>query len=62
MVLKDFQIVVSELEQIKPLYFQLDKDEKSNYAMELFQVHPYDFLIKPIDKEKIHRILVEVES
>lgn len=30
---------------------------KSNYAMELFQVHPYDFLIKPIDKEKTHRIL-----
>jgi DNA-binding LytR/AlgR family response regulator len=26
---------------------------KTNYAMELFKVHPYDFIVKPIDREKI---------
>ncbi len=26
---------------------------KTNYAMELFKIHPYDFIIKPIDKEKV---------
>ncbi|MDO5383203.1 MAG: LytTR family DNA-binding domain-containing protein [Eubacteriales bacterium] len=26
---------------------------KTSYAMDLFKVHPYDFLIKPIDKEKV---------
>ena len=26
---------------------------KTNYAMELFKIHPYDFIIKPMDKEKV---------
>jgi DNA-binding LytR/AlgR family response regulator len=26
---------------------------KTSYAMELFRTHPYDFLIKPLDKEKV---------
>jgi DNA-binding LytR/AlgR family response regulator len=26
---------------------------KTSYAMELFKTHPYDFLIKPLDKEKV---------
>ena len=26
---------------------------KTNYAMELFKIHPYDFIIKPIDKDAI---------
>ncbi len=30
---------------------------KTNYAMELFQVHPYDFLVKPISKELVHSII-----
>ncbi len=35
---------------------------KSNYAMELFQVHPYDFLIKPINKDRIHGLLEQLMS
>ena len=30
---------------------------KTNYAMELFQVHPYDFLVKPIEKEIVFNTL-----
>lgn len=30
---------------------------KSSYAMELFQVQPLDFLVKPLDKNKIHRVI-----
>lgn len=30
---------------------------KTNYAMELFQVHPYDFLVKPILKQKVTMLL-----
>lgn len=26
---------------------------KTNYAMELFKVHPYDFIVKPIDRDKV---------
>ena len=26
---------------------------KTNYAMELFKVHPYDFIVKPIDEKKV---------
>lgn len=26
---------------------------KTNYAMDLFKVHPYDFMVKPIDKDKM---------
>lgn len=26
---------------------------KTSYAMELFKIHPYDFLLKPIDSEKV---------
>jgi DNA-binding LytR/AlgR family response regulator len=26
---------------------------KTNYAMELFKVHPYDFMVKPIEQEKV---------
>lgn len=29
---------------------------KTNYAMELFKIHPYDFIIKPIDKERLLRM------
>ncbi len=35
---------------------------KTNYAMELFQVHPYDFLIKPINynmvSDMFHKLLI----
>lgn len=30
---------------------------KKNYAMELFQVHPHDFLVKPIETQKLNRAL-----
>ena len=30
---------------------------KTNYAMELFKIHPYDFLVKPIDKDRIIEII-----
>lgn len=30
---------------------------KTSYALELFQVHPYDFLVKPIIKEKINTLI-----
>lgn len=30
---------------------------KMNYAMELFQVHPYDFLIKPVEQGKVNELL-----
>lgn len=33
---------------------------KTGYALELFQVHPYDFLIKPINYEAISRILAKL--
>ncbi len=26
---------------------------KTNYAMELFKVHPYDFIVKPLNREKV---------
>lgn len=26
---------------------------KTNYAMELFKIHPYDFMVKPINKDKL---------
>lgn len=26
---------------------------KTNYAMELFKVHPYDFIVKPIERDKV---------
>jgi DNA-binding LytR/AlgR family response regulator len=31
---------------------------KSSYAMELFQIHPLDFLIKPLTKEKITNTII----
>ena len=30
---------------------------KTNYAMELFQIHPYDFLVKPIKKDIVFNTL-----
>lgn len=33
---------------------------RSNYAMELFQVHPYDFLIKPVTQDNIDRLLTKL--
>ena len=33
---------------------------KTNYAMELFQIHPYDFLVKPIKTMEIFKTLMEV--
>lgn len=30
---------------------------KTNYALELFKIHPYDFLIKPLQKESIWKTL-----
>lgn len=32
---------------------------KENYAMELFQVRPLDFMIKPVRYEKIYKVLFE---
>lgn len=26
---------------------------KTNYAMELFKIHPYDFMVKPIDRDRL---------
>ena len=26
---------------------------KTNYAMELFKIHPYDFIVKPIDRDRV---------
>lgn len=33
---------------------------KTNYAMELFQVHPYDFLVKPFTREKVEKLLEKI--
>ncbi|MDD3239663.1 MAG: LytTR family DNA-binding domain-containing protein [Lachnospira sp.] len=33
---------------------------KTNYAMELFQIHPYDFLVKPYTKEKVSSLLEKI--
>ncbi len=33
---------------------------KTGYAMELFQVHPYDFLVKPISEGSINNVLKKV--
>lgn len=33
---------------------------KTNYAMELFQIHPYDFLVKPYTKEKVNSLLEKI--
>ena len=33
---------------------------KTNYAMELFQVHPYDFLVKPIQKESLFSTISKI--
>ena len=33
---------------------------KTSYAMELFQVHPYDFLIKPIDTNILYNTLNKI--
>jgi len=30
---------------------------KTNYAMELFRVRPFDFLVKPLDKSKIENVI-----
>lgn len=33
---------------------------KTNYAMELFQIHPYDFLVKPIQKNLVHTTIIKI--
>lgn len=33
---------------------------KTNYAMELFQIHPYDFLVKPIQEKLVHSIIAKI--
>jgi len=33
---------------------------KSSYAMELFKIHPYDFLIKPIKSDTIYDVLSKI--
>ena len=33
---------------------------KTSYAMELFQIHPYDFLIKPIDDNVLYDTLTKI--
>ncbi len=33
---------------------------KTNYAMELFQVHPYDFLVKPLKEDRVNATLSKV--
>lgn len=33
---------------------------KTSYAMELFQIHPYDFFVKPIDKEILYSTLIKI--
>ena len=30
---------------------------KDNYALQLFQNHPFDFLVKPLEQEKIYHVL-----
>ncbi|MCL2457155.1 MAG: LytTR family DNA-binding domain-containing protein [Defluviitaleaceae bacterium] len=30
---------------------------KTDYALELFKIHPLDFLIKPLDEERIRRVM-----
>lgn len=34
---------------------------KTNYAMELFQIHPYDFLVKPITKKQLLELFKNLE-
>ena len=33
---------------------------KTSYAMELFQIHPYDFLIKPIDDNVLYDTMTKI--
>ncbi len=33
---------------------------KQNYALQLFQNHPFDFLIKPIEQEKVYHVLKNI--
>lgn len=33
---------------------------RTSYAMELFQVHPYDFLVKPIDKDLLYATITKI--
>ena len=33
---------------------------KTGYALELFQVHPYDFLIKPVRAESVEKVLKQI--
>lgn len=35
---------------------------KSSYAMELFQIHPYDFLIKPISEPVLFKLLKGLQA
>lgn len=34
----------------------------AGYALESFNVHPFDYLLKPINKEKLHRIIAEADE
>lgn len=33
---------------------------KENYALQLFQNHPFDFLIKPVEQEKVYQVLDKI--
>ena len=33
---------------------------KTNYALELFQVHPYDFLVKPVEEDALFTTLTNI--
>ena len=33
---------------------------KTSYALELFQIHPYDFFVKPIDEKVLYSTLVKI--
>lgn len=33
---------------------------KTNYALELFQIHPYDFFVKPVDAGLLHDTLTKI--
>lgn len=48
-------------EELSDNYMQIVYiSSKMNYAMELFQVHPYDFLIKPIEQINVSNILEKI--
>ncbi len=49
------EFIRNELEDYKLMIVYISS--KTNYAMQLFQNQPFDFLIKPIEEEKIEALL-----